>query len=138
MSLPVCAIDQKYQLLSLQLDKQHIIQLPFSQSSKDNNDKVDIEKTALGQTIRCTIFANDISITLDEPINSSIVNKLPATIIDINSVKNQVLLTLQCCNMPFFASISSFSFDKLRLSKSQVVYLQFKAGAVHTYTRFTC
>jgi len=140
LSLPLSAIDKKYELLSLQLDNNHTIQLPFTHRTHfdETETHTDFSKIPLGQDIRCTIYANDISITVDEPINSSIVNKVPATIIDITQEKNQVLLTLQCGNSQFFASISLFSFDNLQLTKSQTVYMQFKASAVHTYTRFTC
>jgi len=128
LSLPICAIDKKYSLLSLQLNEQQKIQLPYLQATNLKH----------GDVIRCTIFANDISISINEPIKSSIVNKLQATLVDIIQVDHQVLLTLQCGNQSFFANISAFSFDRLKLVKQQQVYMQFKASAVHTYNSFTC
>lgn len=128
LSLPIAHINDKYALLSLTLDQQQNIHLPLPQAAKLN----------IGDIIRCSIFANDISISIDEPINSSIVNKLPAILVECNPVDHQVLLTLQCGQQSFFAIISIFSYEKLQLKAQQQVYMQFKANAVHIFKRFMC
>lgn len=85
------------------------------------------------QTLRCFILARDISISLTEPLNSSIVNHLFATISAIRTKGNKVLVKALCAEQEFFISISAFSQQKLALSLEQNVYLQFKASAVRTY-----
>ncbi|MCO4797880.1 MAG: molybdenum ABC transporter ATP-binding protein [Colwelliaceae bacterium] len=84
--------------------------------------------------LRCYIFASDISIATKEPTSSSIVNQLKATIADIKLDHSQVLVSLKCQEQEFFASISTYSLDKLSLSIDQDVYIQFKASAVRTLT----
>lgn len=128
LSLPIAAIDKKYALLSLQLNNRQQIQLPYQLSA---NFKI-------RDVVRCTIFADDISISIGEPLNSSIVNRLPATLIDIEQINQQVLLTLQCGEQQFFANISTYSFERLKLHKHQEIYMQFKASAVHTFRSTTC
>lgn len=85
------------------------------------------------QTLRCFILARDISISLTEPLNSSIVNHLFAKISSLNTKGNKVLVTALCGEQEFFVNISTFSQQKLALSLEQNVYLQFKASAVRTY-----
>jgi len=85
------------------------------------------------QTLRCFILARDISISLTEPLNSSIVNHLLAEISAVSVKNNNVLVTAKCNGQEFFVEISMFSQQKLRLKIAQKVYLQFKAGAVRTY-----
>jgi len=89
------------------------------------------------QTLRCFILARDISISLTEPLNSSIVNHLLTKISAINTKGNKVLVTAlftqEDKEQAFFVNISIFSQQKLALSIGQHVYLQFKASAVRTY-----
>jgi len=85
------------------------------------------------QTLRCFILARDISISLTEPLNSSIVNHLFAKISIIKTQGNNVLITAKCHEQEFFINISLFSQQKLALKVEQSVYLQFKASAVRTY-----
>ncbi len=89
------------------------------------------------QTLRCFILARDISISLTEPLNSSIVNHLLTKISAINAKGNKVLVTALFAQkgkeQEFFVNISAFSQQKLALSIGQDVYLQFKASAVRTY-----
>lgn len=98
------------------------------------NQLTDNDKLALAQltSLRCYIFASDISITTEEPKSSSIVNQLQAQIVNISQKHSQVLITLNCQQQEFFASISTYSLDKLSLSINQNVFIQFKASAVRT------
>ena len=105
----------------LALDENHGIYLPL------------LPKTILvGEAIRCYIFASDISITLDEPQNSSIVNHLNGTIENIESQDDTVLVGVKCAQTLFYTRISKFSFKKLSLKIEDKVSIQFKAGAVKT------
>lgn len=91
------------------------------------------ESAPANKTLRCFILARDISISLTEPLNSSIVNQLFAKIKTISIQGHNVLITAVCGEQEFFVNISAFSQQKLALSTEQNVYLQFKASAVRTY-----
>ena len=154
LSLTVCAIDKQHGLLSLELDQQQI-QMAYAASNGLNQDhfNTEVEVTAphqkikqqkitdqvcIGDTLRCIIFASDISLSLDEPKNSSIVNKLLAEITHITQQHYQVLIEMRCGHHQFFAAISSLSFQKLQLKQKQKVYMQFKASAVQPLVRLKC
>jgi len=96
-------------------------------------ESVQIDEKINMQTLRCFILASDISISLTEPLNSSIVNHLLAEISSVSVKDNNVLVTAKCQEQEFFVNISIFSQQKLALKVGQSVYLQFKAGAVRTY-----
>ena len=83
--------------------------------------------------LRCFILASDISISLTEASDSSIVNHICGTIKQISHQRNNVLVTVHCNSQDFFVMISAFSLQKLSLVIKQQVYLQFKAGAVRTF-----
>ncbi|TMM47886.1 molybdenum ABC transporter ATP-binding protein [Colwellia ponticola] len=121
LSLPIKAINAHHGLTTLVLnDKQDI----YLASDEDFQQQT---------YLRCFILASDISISLTEPSNSSIVNHLLGTINAISHRDNSVLLTVQCGTQDFFVTISAFSQQRLSLSIKQPVYLQFKAGAVRTF-----
>lgn len=125
LSLPIKNSDNGQGLTTLALNEQDEIYLPISTDYK------------AGTLLRCFILATDISISLTEPINSSIVNHLLARIKTIHMLQNKVLITAYCSKANeeqlFFIEISAFSQQKLALAIGQKVYLQFKAGAVRTY-----
>lgn len=121
LSLPIKAVNTHHGLTTLALnDKQNI----YLASDEDFQQQTHL---------RCFILASDISISLTEPVNSSIVNHLLGTISVISHRENSVLLTVQCGSQDFFVTISAFSAQRLSLSIKQPVYLQFKAGAVRTF-----
>jgi len=123
LSLPVLSVDKQHGLMSLQVDEQQTIQVieeQFDHSVKQ---------------VRCFIFANEISLTTQEPTNSSIVNQLRAKITHIDTLQYQALVTLSCGQHQFFANISTLSLTKLALEIHQGVYMQFKASAVRTIKR---
>ena len=128
LSLPIKTTDNGQGLAVLTLNGKDEIYLPAL-----NNKLTD-------SYLRCFILANDISISLAEPVNSSIVNHLLVKITDISTKKNTVLITASSINkssvnkseQSFFINISSFSQQKLALTLHQQVYLQFKASAVRT------
>ena len=121
LSLPIKQFNNGHGLTVLALNSQQEIYL------SSNND---FEK----QThLRCFILASDISISLSEPSDSSIVNQLFGTIKQMFCQNNNVLVTVSCGSQTFFVSISAFSQKKLALNTTQQVYLQFKASAVRTF-----
>lgn len=125
MSLPIKTTNNGHGLATLALNAQDEIYLPT------------LPDFVTGALLRCFILATDISISLSEPINSSIVNHLLVKIKAIHILNNKVLITAYCAKadgeQSFFIEISAFSQQKLALTIEQNVYLQFKAGAVRTY-----
>lgn len=121
LSLPIKAVNTLHGLTTLALNEQQDIYLASDENFQQQTH------------LRCFILASDISISLTEPNDSSIVNHLLGTISKISHRKNTVLLTVQCGSQDFFVTISAFSQQKLSLTDQQPVYLQFKAGAVRTF-----
>ncbi|PMH45368.1 molybdenum ABC transporter ATP-binding protein [Vibrio sp. 10N.286.49.B3] len=96
---------------------------------------------------RCRILATDVSIALEKPKKSSIINLLPAQIIAINDVNNgndttqeqetvsrgvaEVLLTLELTNGDaLLAQITAASLRRLSLQVGNNIWAQIKAVAV--------
>lgn len=126
LSLPITCHDNGQGLMVLALAEQQIL-LPCLSGNIAKN-----------QNLRCFILASDISICLEEPQNSTIVNTLSGRISTIESsntdkASQSVLVTVICSGQEFFVHISSYSQQKLALAIDQVVCLQFKAGAVRTF-----
>ncbi|NQZ22124.1 MAG: molybdenum ABC transporter ATP-binding protein [Colwellia sp.] len=113
----------EYGLTSLVLGDQQIL-MPLNQQ---------IESDANTNTnVRCIIAASDISVTLHEPSESSIVNHLQGTITKFEPCKSQVLLTVNCSGQDFFVNITAWSAKRLSLIVDQKVFIQFKANSVRT------
>ncbi len=123
LSLPIKEHFTKFGLTSLALNSEQEIFTPLMPAHHQ-----------IGKSIRCFIFANDISITLEEPKNSSIVNHLHGEITVIIEQGNSILLTLNCSNTLFYVRITSLSHQRLKLVESMQVYIQFKASAVKTFS----
>jgi molybdate transport system ATP-binding protein len=121
LSLPIKQFDNGHGLTTLALNAKQDIFLLFNG---------DFEQQTL---LRCFILASDISISLTEASDSSIVNHICGTIKQINHQRNNVLVTVNCSSQDFFVMISAYSLQKLSLTVKQQVYLQFKAGAVRTF-----
>ncbi len=119
LSLPVISHNKAHGLTALAIDQQQIYILSERIKQQDEH-------------IRCFIFANEISLTTKEPVDSSIVNQLKAKIVNITTNDTHTLVHLDCGNHNFYASISSYSLEKLALQHEQWVYMQFKASAVRT------
>ena len=127
LALPIKSRDNGHGLAVLALNDQQELFMPC--------EHIPDENTLAKQqpTLRCFILANEISICLTEPINSSIVNHFTGIISKIETQKNSVLITVNCDAQPFFVTISAFSQYKLNLIVNQQVYLQCKASAVRTF-----
>ncbi|MEW6989959.1 molybdenum ABC transporter ATP-binding protein [Colwelliaceae bacterium 6441] len=126
LTVSVKAVNEQHGLIKLAFNRQHIYMSLDSLAIEQESEKL------LNTQLRCYIFASDISITTIEPTNSSIVNQLQVSITGIRQEHSQVLVSLACQQQAFFASISTYSLEKLGLSVNQIVYIQFKASAVHT------
>lgn len=133
LSLPVKEHLPKYGLSVLSLNHQKDLFLPIQA------DLVISETTAPNghnKTVRCFINASDISITLSQSNDSSIMNQLAGSIASIHPQGEHVLLGVMCYEQVFFVSITLWSFDELKLSKDMNVFIQFKAGALKTSRSF--
>ncbi len=87
----------------------------------------------IGQQLPCIIYARDISISKTKPEQSSIVNHLSAIIITIQYNKTNALVALETDQQKFYAQISLWSAKRMALATQEMVYIQFKANAVHSY-----
>jgi molybdate transport system ATP-binding protein len=116
----VCAYDPDYQLLSLQL--------PATEMSI----RVTHAPMALGQALRCKVHARDISLSLQNSEFSSILNRLPVTVVSEQSADNaaHVLIRLDAGGTPLLARITRYSRDQLGVHPGQQLWAQIKAVAV--------
>ncbi|WP_405123550.1 molybdenum ABC transporter ATP-binding protein [Pseudomonas sp. M20] len=116
----VSAYDAQYQLLSLQL--------PATEMSI----RVTHAPMKVGQTLRCKVHARDISLTLQNSEFSSILNRLPVTVISEQSADNaaHVLIRLDAGGTPLLARITRYSRDQLCVHAGQRLWAQIKAVAV--------
>jgi len=137
LALPIKSFDNGHGLAVLTLNDRQELLIPCQYLADEHvfADKVLNEQSTNIQTqvLRCFILASELSICLTEPINSSIVNHFIGIISQIENQQNQVLLTVNCGDQPFFVTISAFSQQKLALQINQSVYLQCKASAVRTF-----
>ncbi|MGZ4979997.1 MAG: molybdenum ABC transporter ATP-binding protein [Methylobacter sp.] len=81
----------------------------------------------IGTPLRVQIYARDVSIALEAPTATSILNVLPAIISDIaNGRDSQSVIRLQVGNQPLLAHISRKSVLLLGLQTGMAVYVQIK------------
>ncbi|ROO02636.1 molybdenum ABC transporter ATP-binding protein [Pseudomonas fluorescens] len=116
----VSAYDAQYQLLSLQL--------PATEMSI----RVTHAPMQVGQSLRCKVHARDISLTLQDSEFSSILNRLPVTVVSEQSADNaaHVLIRLDAGGTPLLARITRYSRDQLAVHPGQQLWAQIKAVAV--------
>ncbi|MFM2484730.1 molybdenum ABC transporter ATP-binding protein [Celerinatantimonas yamalensis] len=90
---------------------------------------------SVGTPIRCRIFASDVSISLTQAQDSSILNRLPAKVVSIDSAANAderlVRLRLHHDEGPeLLAQLSGYSCRHLKLAPNLHVWAQLKAVAI--------
>lgn len=84
-----------------------------------------------GTTSRLQIYAKDVSIALEIPQSSSILNILPAVITDLTNDNNgQSLIRLTVGTMPLLAKITQKSAHNLKLQRNMTVYVQIKGTSI--------
>ena len=86
----------------------------------------------VNQSIRLRIQARDISLCLDKPQHSSILNVLPATILDLSppTKKGQCMVRLEVTGQILIARLSEYSCVRLKLSPGLSLFAQIKAMAL--------
>ena len=116
----VSAYDAQYQLLSLQLP------------ATEMNIRVTHEPMTVGQALRCKVHARDISLALHNDASSSILNRLPVTVVSEQAADNaaHVLIRLDAGGTPLLARITRYSRDHLAIHPGQQLWAQIKAVAV--------
>ncbi|MDI3357893.1 molybdenum ABC transporter ATP-binding protein [Pseudomonas sp. UYIF39] len=116
----VSAHDVDYQLLTLQLPDTTL------------NIRVAHSPMTLGQALRCKVQARDVSLSLQSVEQSSILNRLPVTVISEMGADNaaHVLIRLDAGGTPLLARITRYSRDQLGVHPGQQLWAQIKAVAV--------
>ncbi|MDO7896165.1 molybdenum ABC transporter ATP-binding protein [Pseudomonas citrulli] len=116
----VSGYDPTYQLLTLNL--------PGSQL----NIRVTHTPLGLGQPLRFKVQARDVSLSLASDAQTSILNRLPVTVVSELAADNtaHVLIRLDAGGTPLLARITRYSRDQLGLHSGQVLWAQIKAVAV--------
>ena len=116
----VSAYDADYQLLTLQLP------------DTDLSIRVAHAPMAEGQVLRCKVQARDVSLSLQGAEQSSILNRLPVTVISEIGADNaaHVLIRLNAAGTPLLARITRYSRDQLGVHPGQQLWAQIKAVAV--------
>lgn len=110
--------DQRYQLTELRIDDK----LPLFITQNATNK---------GEQLRLRIPARDISLSLDKPQHSSILNILEASIVEIeNTSSARVLIRLQLATQFLVVRLTRKSLDRLELAVGQHVYAQIKTVAL--------
>ncbi|WP_223569974.1 molybdenum ABC transporter ATP-binding protein [Pseudomonas sp. BF-R-26] len=116
----VSAYDADYQLLTLQLPNTEL------------SIRVTHSPMAEGQALRCKVQARDVSLSLQGVEQSSILNRLPVTVISEIGADNaaHVLIRLNAAGTPLLARITRYSRDQLGVHPGQQLWAQIKAVAV--------
>lgn len=86
----------------------------------------------VGSSLRCRIHARDVSIALERPRLSSIVNLLPATVTAVSATDTpgHVLVQMRMGELPLLARISARSRRELGIGPGLQVWAQVKAVAL--------
>ena len=116
----VSAYDSDYQLLTLQLPDTAL------------NIRVAHTPMTTGQPLRCKVQARDVSLSLNNAEQSSILNRLSVTVVSEMGADNaaHVLIRLDAAGTPLLARITRFSRDQLNIHPGQQLWAQIKAVAV--------
>lgn len=87
---------------------------------------------AVGQPLRFKVQARDVSLSLGNDAQTSILNRLPVTVTGELAADNaaHVLIRLEAAGTPLLARITRYSRDQLALHPGQVLWAQIKAVAV--------
>lgn len=116
----VIAHDAEYQLLS--------VKLPGS----DLHMRVAHTPLSAGKALRFKVQARDVSLSLQPDNQSSILNRLPVTVVSEIPADNtaHVLVRLDAAGTPLLARITRYSRDQLRLVPGLQLWAQIKSVAV--------
>ncbi|GFZ58773.1 Molybdenum import ATP-binding protein ModC [Pseudomonas amygdali pv. eriobotryae] len=116
----VSAYDRHYQLLSVTLPDSTLCM------------RVAHAEMQIGTLLRVKVQARDVSLNLQPDDQSSILNRLPVTVVEEALADNlaHVLVKLDAGGTPLLARITRYSSDQLNLHRGQSLWAQIKAVAV--------
>ena len=85
-----------------------------------------------GQPMRLKVHARDVSLSLEKPAHSSILNLLPATVHSQRQADNpaHILVRLDLAGSALLARITRYSRDQLGLHEGQQLWVQIKSVAL--------
>lgn len=85
-----------------------------------------------GRALRIKVQARDVSLSLEPAAQSSILNVLPATVVEIVPTENpaHLLVKLDVAGTLLLARITRYSHDHLGLQTGQAVWAQIKSVAL--------
>jgi molybdate transport system ATP-binding protein len=134
LNSPLSKVDNCFGLIDCvvsQINKSyHLAQLSFDGLSL----RLPCGQLSIGQKARVRVLAKDISLCLSPPEDSSILNILPVTIVDIKLEDShegaQCLVSLQVGGFYLIARISEYSRQELKLQIGLNLYAQIKAMAL--------
>ncbi|MEH6491952.1 molybdenum ABC transporter ATP-binding protein [Halopseudomonas sp.] len=112
--------DSDYQLLSLQLPKSDLCL------------RVAHQPIAPGRPLRLRVQARDVSLSLQQPQHSSILNLLPVRVVAVAAADNpaHLLVQLDMQGSALLARITRYSSDQLGLHPGQALWAQIKSVAL--------
>ncbi len=132
LNLGFASYSDKSTVLSAQIS-QHVNEWGLLQA-KFNGGALWFAKDSaeLGETIRLRIRASDVSIALTDHSDSSILNRLPATVININGDSASAMSTvhLKIGDLVLLARVSNWSVNRLKLQSGLQVWAQIKTVAI--------
>lgn len=94
--------------------------------------KVAHDAMAPGRPLRCRVLARDVSLSLEEPRDTSILNRLPVRVVDEAPAEQpaHVLVRLDAAGTPLLARVTRYSRDRLEVHPGKTLWAQVKAVAV--------
>ncbi|ROR11106.1 molybdenum ABC transporter ATP-binding protein ModC [Erwinia sp. JUb26] len=84
----------------------------------------------LNTPMRIRINAADVSLVLDPPLNSSIRNVIPARVVELLEIENQVEVKLQVGDSELWARITPWARDELKIKPDMPLYAQIKSVSI--------
>lgn len=114
------AFDSEYGLIDLQFCG-GILRIPHT-------------SVPIGTRLRARLRSTDIALTLSKPNDSSVLNFIPARIIEQVRCDgdSHVRIRLDAGGAPLVARLTRYSFDRLQLKPGLAVWAQIKAAAILT------
>jgi len=109
-------------------ERHHLVRLEFA----GGEVYVARESLVLGQAIRLRIQARDVSLALTEHHDSSILNRFPATVVEVANANNpaNAIVRLDAGGTALLARVTQRSLEQLQMGIGSKVWAQVKAVAL--------
>lgn len=118
LQVQVCGHEPEFHLSQVQFAG-GVLSLPYQQQA------------AIGAHLRLRVYARDVSLTLQPPAQTSILNVLPATITGMaNDTEGRTMVRLNLGGVPLLSHITRKSAVQLGLQQGTQVFAQIKATAI--------